>query len=78
MNIFKFILGNNNFNYIEKRVFEIFFKNNNTMDIKNNPLNCSNFNEFLWILQQRDQLRDKLSAQCSDETDVWQLGLNFF
>ncbi len=48
------------------------------MDINNNPLNCSNLNEFLWILQQRDQLQDMLSAQCSDQTDLWQLGLNYF
>ncbi len=78
LNIFKFILDYNNFKYIEKRAFEIFFKNNNTMDINYNPLNCSNFNEFLWILQQRDQLRERLSAQCSDQTDLWQLGLNYF
>jgi hypothetical protein len=63
----------NNFKYIEKRTFEIFFKNNNTLDIRNNPLNCSDINKFEWILQQRNQLKDKIFANCNDGRDIWDL-----
>jgi hypothetical protein len=64
----------NRFIYIEKRVFEIFFRNNNTLDISLNPLVCSDINEFVWILQQRDQLRDKLSANCDDQSELLDKG----
>jgi hypothetical protein len=40
----------------------------------NNPLNCSNIKEFEWILKQKDQLENSLSAQCSDGTNLWDLG----
>ncbi len=65
---------NNNFKYIEKRAFEIFFKNNNTLHMDNNPLNCSDIKEFEWILKQKDQLENNLFAQCSDGTNLWDLG----
>jgi hypothetical protein len=67
----------NNFKYIEKCVFEIFFKNNNTLKITNDPLKCSDINEFAWILRQRDQLENYLSVECSDGRNLWNLGLNF-
>lgn len=73
----KYFSEYNNFKYIEKRAFEIFFKNGNTLDIRENPLNCDDINEFEWILKQRDQLRDKLFANCTNGTDLWDLGLDY-
>jgi hypothetical protein len=70
--------GRNKFQYIEKRVFEKFLENNNTLDIRWNLLNCSDINEFEWILQQSIRLRDKLQAHCFGGRDLWDLGLYIF
>jgi hypothetical protein len=42
--------------------------------MNNNPLNCSDINEFEWILKQKHQIENSLSAQCSDGTNLWDLG----
>jgi hypothetical protein len=62
----KIFSGGNNFKYIEKLVFDAFYKNNNTLNIS----------EFEWILKQSIRLQDKLWADCSDGTNLWDLGLN--
>jgi hypothetical protein len=72
----KIFSGGNNFKYIEKLVFDAFYKNNNTLNIQKNPLNCSDISEFEWILKQSIRLQDKLWADCSDGTNLWDLGLN--
>jgi hypothetical protein len=64
----------NNFKYIKKSSFEIFFKYGNRLDISDNPLNCTDIEEFVWILQQRIQLQPLLIANCRNGRNVLSLG----
>jgi hypothetical protein len=61
--------------YIEERVFGNFFNNDNILHIENNTLNCSDKEQFRWILTQKSSLKNKLFASCSDGSDIWDSGL---
>jgi hypothetical protein len=72
--IFFKYLENTNFKYIENRTFEEFFNRGYELNIHENPLNCSNLEQFLWLLRKKDGILTQLSAECSNNKDIWDLG----
>jgi hypothetical protein len=47
-----------------------------SISLENNPLECDDFERFVWLLQKQNELKNRLTAFCKNGTSLWELNID--